>query len=53
MKLKKTKLKPYVYKVKGAKNYALYDLLKDNFYAITPDGDIEELKQSLKNDGVR
>jgi radical SAM protein with 4Fe4S-binding SPASM domain len=52
LKLKKTKLKPYVHKVKGAKNYALYDLLKGNFYALTPDGDIEELKHSLKDAGL-
>ena len=50
--MKKTKLKPYVHKVKGAKNYALYDLIKGNFYAITPDGDIEELKHSLKDAGL-
>jgi radical SAM protein with 4Fe4S-binding SPASM domain len=52
LKMKKTKLKPYVHKVKGAKNYALYDLLKGNFYALTPEGDIEELKQSLKDAGL-
>lgn len=46
--MKKTKLKPYVYKIKGAKNYALYDLIKGNFYTITPEGNLEQLKKSLK-----
>ena len=52
LKLKKIKLKPYVHKVKGAKNYALYDILKGNFYALTPEGDIDELKQTLKDAGL-
>ena len=50
--MKKTKLKPYVQKVKGAKNYALYDLYKNDLYAITPGGDIEELKLNLKDAGL-
>jgi radical SAM protein with 4Fe4S-binding SPASM domain len=48
----KIKLKPYVHKVKGAKNYALYDLLKGNFYTIIPDGDVEQLKMALKEAGL-
>ncbi len=51
-KLKKTKLKPYVHKIKGAKNYALYDLLKGNFYTIIPEGDVEALKNALKEAGL-
>ncbi|HLP48287.1 MAG TPA: hypothetical protein VK469_20255 [Candidatus Kapabacteria bacterium] len=36
--MKKIKLKPYVHKIKGSKNYALYDLLKGNSYTIKPAG---------------
>ena len=48
----KTKLKPYVHKVKGAKNYGLYDILNGNFYTLSPEGDIETLKKSLKEAGL-
>lgn len=50
--MKKTKIKPHVHKVKGARNYALYDILKGNFYVLTPAGDVEELKKSLKDAGL-
>lgn len=50
--MKKTRLKPYVHKIKGAKNYALYDLLKGNFYILTPAGDVDQLKKSLKEAGL-
>jgi radical SAM protein with 4Fe4S-binding SPASM domain len=50
--LKKTKLKPYVHKIKGAKNHALYDLLKGNFYTLSPGGDAEQLKDALKEAGL-
>lgn len=50
--MKKTKLKPYVVKVKGAKNYALYDLLNGVFYTVIPDGDPGELKQALLDQGL-
>jgi radical SAM protein with 4Fe4S-binding SPASM domain len=52
LKLRKTKLKPYVHKVKGARNHALYDLLKGNFYSLTPGGNVEELKECLKAAGL-
>jgi radical SAM protein with 4Fe4S-binding SPASM domain len=48
----KTKLKPYVIKVKGAKKYALYNLLNGEYYSITPEGSVEELKKSLKEAGL-
>ena len=47
-----TRLKPYVYKIKGAKNYALYDLLKGNFYVVTPEGNVDELKIALRKAGL-
>jgi radical SAM protein with 4Fe4S-binding SPASM domain len=50
--MRKTKLKPYVVKVKGAKKYALYDLLNGEYYTITPEGDLEELKKALKEAGL-
>lgn len=48
----KTRLKPHVHKVKGIKNYGLYDILNGNFYTLTPDGDVETLKHSLKELGL-
>jgi radical SAM protein with 4Fe4S-binding SPASM domain len=50
--MKKIKLKPYVIKVKGARNYALYDLLNGNFYTVEPEGNVEHLKRSLKEAGL-
>jgi hypothetical protein len=48
----KTKLKPYVHKVKGAKNYGLYDILNGIFYTLKPEGDVETLKKSLSEAGL-
>lgn len=45
--MKRDQLKPYVYKIKGAKNYGLYDLFNGKFYQITPDGDPKELRKDL------
>lgn len=50
--MKKIKLNPYVAKVKGATNYALFDLLNGKFYTITTEGDVEELKKSLLELGL-
>ena len=41
------KLSPFVYKVKGKKNYLLFDALKGAIYSIVPEGTIEELKKEL------
>lgn len=46
------RLKPYVQAVKGARNYALYDLLTGNFFTIEPQGDRESLRRSLHEAGL-
>ncbi|MCP4215306.1 MAG: hypothetical protein GY765_11660 [bacterium] len=48
----KTKLKPNVQKVKGARNYTLFDVKHSAFYHVTPEGSLEELKQSLADAGL-
>ena len=45
--VKKIRLSPMVFKVKGAKNYAFFDLLNRVLFQAEPDGDIEELKEFL------
>lgn len=50
--MKKEKLKPYVHKVKGASKYALYDILYGNFYQLSPEGDVDQLRKSLKEAGL-
>ncbi|MCU0288069.1 MAG: 4Fe-4S cluster-binding domain-containing protein, partial [Acidobacteria bacterium] len=45
--MKKIRLKPYVYKVKGAKNYAFYDLLNEKLYQVSPEGELETFKKQL------
>ncbi len=49
----KTKLSPFVYKVKGNKNYLLFDSLKSQIFSIVPEGNPRELEaQLLENDLV-
>ena len=50
--MKKIVLCPFVFKVKGAKNYAFFDLLNGRLFNVDPDGgDVEELKEyMLKNE---
>jgi len=48
----KLQLKPQVQAVKGARNYALYDLLTGNFFTIEPKGDRESLRRSLHEAGL-
>jgi radical SAM protein with 4Fe4S-binding SPASM domain len=50
--MKNDRLKPYVHKVKGAANYALYDLFNGHFYRLRPKGDIQQLRESLKKAGL-
>lgn len=50
--MKKDKLKPYVHKVKGAINYALYDLFNGHFYKMRPEGDVRRLRERLKQAGL-
>ena len=43
----KTKLSPFVYKVKGKKNYLFFDSLKGEIFNISPEGDPYELESQL------
>lgn len=43
----KTKLSPFVYKVKGKKNYLFLDFLNGQLYNISPVGDPHELESQL------
>ena len=45
--MKKIRLSPFVFKVKGAKNYAFFDLLNRRLFQAGPEGDIEEVKMFL------
>ena len=45
--MKKDRLKPYVFKVEGAVNFALYDMLNGKFYQFRTDGSLEELRKIL------
>ena len=47
----KAKLSPFVYKIKGKKNYLVFDSIRKLIFQIIPEGDPKELeKQLLKND---
>lgn len=46
------RLKPYVYMVEGVANFALYDMLKGNFYKFSMEGSIEELRKCLLEEGL-
>ncbi|MGE5343595.1 MAG: SPASM domain-containing protein [Candidatus Omnitrophota bacterium] len=49
----KTKLSPFVHKVKGKRNYFLFDSLKKEYYNMTPEGNPQELEaQLLENELV-
>jgi len=43
----KTKRSPFVYKVKGKKNYLFFDSLKGEIFNISPEGDPYELESQL------
>ncbi|MGE5341626.1 MAG: SPASM domain-containing protein [Candidatus Omnitrophota bacterium] len=43
----KAQLSPFVYKVKGKRNYLLFDSLREMIYSITPEGSPEELEAQL------
>ena len=45
--MNKDRLKPYVFKVEGAVNFALYDMLNGKYYQFSPYGSIEELRKIL------
>jgi len=45
------KLSPFVYKIKGKKNYLFFDSLRRIFFHVIPEGDPKEMEaQLLKND---
>jgi radical SAM protein with 4Fe4S-binding SPASM domain len=50
--MKKERLKPHIHKVKGAVNYALHDIMNGRFYQLKPEGDIQALRESLKDAGL-
>ncbi|MCK4762118.1 MAG: SPASM domain-containing protein [Candidatus Aminicenantes bacterium] len=50
--MKRDRLKPYVYKVKGAKNYALYDLFHGKIFQIIPEGEPHELREELLKENL-
>ena len=45
-------LKPWIHKIKGYKNFALYDLLNEKLYSIIPEGSIDDLKKKLFKFGL-
>ena len=50
--MKRDRLKPHVYKVQGAVNFAFYDMLKGTFYQFTPDGSVQDLRRYLLDEGL-
>lgn len=52
MREKVIKLSPFVKKVKGAKNYALFDFSKQELFIVTPDGSVDNLKEQLIEAGL-
>ena len=51
-KVKKVKLSPFVYIIKGIKNYALYDLYNHRLFGVIPEGNIDDLKKQLLDTGL-
>lgn len=45
--MKNIKLSPFVYKIKGARYYALFDLDRQKLFKIIPEGIIEDIKNQL------
>jgi radical SAM protein with 4Fe4S-binding SPASM domain len=52
LKVKRDRLKPYVYKVEGPVNFAFYDMLKGKFYQFSPEGNVAELRTILLENGL-
>lgn len=50
--MRKDRLKPYVHRIKGAQNYALFDILNGNFYHLQPQGNVAELRKDLLEAGL-
>jgi radical SAM protein with 4Fe4S-binding SPASM domain len=51
-KMKNDRLKPYVYKIEGVKNYAFFDILNGMFYQFKPSGTIKNVRKQLKEAGL-
>ncbi len=49
---KKIKLSPFVKKVKGQKNYALYEFSQQRLFVVAPEGELEPLKKQLVDAGL-
>jgi radical SAM protein with 4Fe4S-binding SPASM domain len=47
IKLKRDQLKPFVFEVEGAANFALYNMMTGAFYRFSLKGDVEELREEL------
>lgn len=50
--MKRDQLKPYVFKVEGAKNFAFYNMLTGDFYRFSPEGSVEDLRNQLLKEGL-
>lgn len=50
--IKKIKLSPFVYKVKGKTHFLLTDLLNGRLFHLPPHGDVAELKKKLVEKGL-
>ncbi len=50
--MKQDFLKPYVFKVEGAANFALYNVITGGFYRFSTDGSVEELRKTLLEEGL-
>ena len=50
--MKRAQLKPWVFKIKGAKNYALYDILNGVLYHLDPGWNDDELRKNLLEEGL-
>lgn len=46
------RLKPYVYKVEGAVNFTLFNMLNGQFYQFSTEGSITELRKLLLEEGL-
>ena len=47
-----TILSPFVYKIKGAVNYLLFDSVNKQLFSVTPEGDAHELETQLLSNGL-
>lgn len=50
--MKKDQLKPWIYKIEGAANFALYDMLDGQLYRFPNQGPVKELRQILLDEGL-